>query len=226
MANCPFATQKPITGSSGAYTGGPYRIVYHTTEGSTAQGAFDAYTANRSDPHFTIDATTVYQHIDTGRAARSLANPAGGVETNKQSAVQIEIVGFAGAPKDQATLTLVARLSRWIEATHGVSQSWPSGRPKPPKNGKDPGGHNRDVNNWKTKGGYYGHSHVPENTHWDPAFTAAECDFLMSAAFTEDGRISNSSHPAVSAFLSQAAPAAPEEIEVIEDHHVIEGEER
>ena len=71
MPTCPFATQKPITGAVGAYTGGPYRIVHHTTEGSTAQGAFDAYKKNKSDPHFTVDHTGIYQHVDTGQAARS-----------------------------------------------------------------------------------------------------------------------------------------------------------
>ena len=39
MAICPFAVWHPITGPSGAYSGGPFKIVHHTTEGSTAQGA-------------------------------------------------------------------------------------------------------------------------------------------------------------------------------------------
>ena len=31
-----------------------------------------------------------------------------------------------------------------------------------------------------TKGGHYGHCHVPANTHWDPAYTADEVAFVMS----------------------------------------------
>jgi hypothetical protein len=180
MAVCPFATQKPITGPSGSYLGGPFKIVHHTTEGSTAQGAFDTFEEKRSDPHFTVDSTTIFQHIDTGVAARALKNPPGGVETNRDSAVQIEVVGFAGQAKSLATLKNVARLCRWIEMTHGVPKVWPNGLPKPPHNGHDPGGHNRNSVNWDTKGGHYGHSQVPENTHWDPAYTAAEVDVVMS----------------------------------------------
>jgi hypothetical protein len=169
----------PISGSSGSYLGGPFKIVHHTTEGGTAQGAFDAFRAHRSDPHFTVDATTIYQHIDTGVAARALRNPAGGVETNRDSAVQIEVVGFAHRPKTRATLENVRRLCRWIESTHNVPKVWPNGPPKPAVNGADPGGHNRNAANWDAKGGHYGHSNVPENTHWDPAYTGDEAAFLF-----------------------------------------------
>lgn len=179
MPRCPFATWKPISGSSGTYTGGPFKIVHHTTEGSSAQGAFAAFKKNRSDPHFTVDDTTIYQHIDTNEAARALRNNPGGVQTNRDSAVQIEVVGFAHRPKTRPTLENVRRLCRWIEATHSIPKVWPNGRPKPAVNGKDPGGHNRNASNWDTKAGHYGHSNVPENTHWDPAYTKPETDFLM-----------------------------------------------
>jgi hypothetical protein len=179
MAICPFAVQKPITGPSGSYTSGPFKIVHHTTEGSTAQGAFGAFRANRSDPHFTVDGTTIYQHIDTGRGARALRNPPGGVQTNRDSAVQIEVVGFAHRPKTRPTLQKLARLCRWIEETHNAPKTWPNGLPKPAVNGHDPGGHNRNAANWDSKGGHYGHCHVPENTHWDPAYTADEVSFIM-----------------------------------------------
>src|SRR4249919_3263002 len=112
MAICPFAIQKPYSTTSGPYTGGPFRIIHHTTESSTAQSAFDQYARRGLIPHFTVDSTHVYQQLDTKSAVRALANPRGGVETNKQSAVQIEVVGFAGAAKNKATLLLVARLCR------------------------------------------------------------------------------------------------------------------
>lgn len=180
MPKFPGAIQKPISGPSGAHLGGPFKIVHHTTEGSTAEGAFDAFRTNRSDPHFTIDDTNIYQHIDTAVAARALRNPPGGVQTNRDSAVQIEVVGFAHRPKSKATLRNVARLCRWIEATHGVPQTWPSGLPKPTKpDGKDPGGHNRNALTWDTKGGHYGHSQVPENIHYDPGYLLEEVTFIM-----------------------------------------------
>jgi hypothetical protein len=180
MPRCPFATFKPISGSSGSHTGGPFKIVHHTTEGSTAKGAFAAFKAHKSDPHFTVDATTIFQHIDTNQAARALRNAKGGVQTNRDSAVQIEVVGFAHRPKTRATLENVRRLCRWIEATHSVPRVWPNGFPKPATaSGKDPGGHNRNAATWDSKAGHYGHSNVPENTHWDPAYTKTEVEFLM-----------------------------------------------
>ncbi|WP_445250007.1 peptidoglycan recognition protein family protein [Microcoleus sp. OTE_8_concoct_300] len=177
MARCPFATWKPITGGVGSYLGGPFKIVHHTTEGSTASGAMGAYKSNRSDPHFTVDSTTIFQHIDTEFSARSLFNADGGVQTNRDSAIQIEVVGFAGKPKNKETLKNVARLCRWIEETHKVPKVWPNGFPK--TGSTDPGGHNRNATNWDTKGGHYGHSHVPENDHWDPGYTKADLEIIM-----------------------------------------------
>jgi hypothetical protein len=180
MARCPFATWKPITGGVGAFSSGPFKIVHHTTEGSSASGAIGAYRANKSDPHFTVDSTTIYQHIDTISAARALANPPGGVQTNRDSAIQIEVVGFAGRPKNIATLKNVAKLCRWIEANHGVPKVWPNGFPR--VGSRDPGGHNRNASNWERKGGHYGHSQVPENDHWDPGYTRAELEIIMGGS--------------------------------------------
>ena len=87
MASCPFATQRPVSGPSGAYVGGPFKIVHHTTEGGSAQAAMDAYAAKKADPHFTVDGAKIYQHIDTGLGARALRNAEGGVQTNRDSAV-------------------------------------------------------------------------------------------------------------------------------------------
>ena len=180
MARCPFAQWMPISGSCGSFVGGPFRIIHHTTEGSSAQAAFQAFRAHRSDPHFTVDDHGIYQHIDTGLAARALRNLEGGVQTNRYSAIQIEVVGFAGRPKSGPTLQNVAQLCRWIEQTHGVPQAWPAGFPKPAINGQDPGGHNRSAAIWNQQGGHYGHSQVPENIHWDPAYTQQEATFVLA----------------------------------------------
>ena len=221
MPRCPFATWKPISGSSGPHTGGPFKIVHHTTEGSTAQAALDAFAANRSDPHFTVDGSTIFQHVDTAEGARALRNDLGGVQTNRDSAVQIELVGFAHLPKDPRALANVARLCRWIESTHGVPRIWPSGPPKPAKNGKDPGGHNRDPLTWNTKGGHYGHSHVPENTHWDPAYSAAEAQFVLDATFDAAGKLTSTPLPAPKALPKAKARGAPEPKSTMPDHNQV-----
>lgn len=189
MAICPFAAWLPITGPSGPHLGGPFKIVHHSTEGRTAQGALEAFRTNRSDPHFTVDGSTIYQHIDTSMGARALRNEAGGVQTNRDGAIQIELVGFAHLPKDPRALTNVARLCRWIEATHRVPRTWPAGFPRSARNGRDPGGHNRDPAIWDTQSGHYGHCHVPENTHWDPGYTTDEVNFLMAANFDAEERL-------------------------------------
>ena len=101
------------------------------------------------------------------RGMEGLMNPLKNIR-KPSTAVQIELVGFAHLPKDMRSLTQLARLCRWIEATHGVARVWPAGVPRPAKNGHDPGGHNRDAPTWDGQSGHYGHCHVPENSHWDP----------------------------------------------------------
>ena len=90
---------------------------------------------------------------------------------------------------------------------------------RPAKNGKDPGGHKRDPLIWDTQGGHYGHCHVPENTHWDPAYTAVEADYLLHATFDADGALTNRDDPKVAPLLARpAVPATQYPPQVIEDH--------
>ena len=72
MARCPFAQWDEISGDVGAFAGGPFKIIHHTTEGTSYEGARSAYVAKRVDPHFTVAGNQIYQHIDTNRAARAL----------------------------------------------------------------------------------------------------------------------------------------------------------
>jgi hypothetical protein len=195
MAKCPFAVWTPFEGSPGDYADGhPYKIVHHTTEGSSAEGAFGEYRNSKNIPHFTVDDMTIYQHVDTEKAASALRHPPGTTETNRSSAVQIELVGFAGHPKNPTSLHNMARLCRWIEATHDVPAEWPNGLPKPPVNGRDPGGHDRNQHNWDQRGGHYGHCHVPNNLHWDPAYAEGE-----ALAAMEPVPAPNVMHPGASA---------------------------
>ena len=227
MARCPFATWHPISGSSGKHIGGPFKIVHHTTEGNSAVGAFAAFAKNRSDPHFTVDALNIYQHLDTDEGARALRNEPGGVQTNRDSAVQIELVGFAHLAKDPKALMNLARLCRWIEEIHAVRRVWPAGPPKPAKNGKDPGGHNRNAEIWNVESGHYGHCHVPENTHWDPAYSAEEATFLMEAKFDDIGKLIAGIPPVIAkttAAKKTGLVAASPKVEIkstMPDHHVV-----
>jgi hypothetical protein len=178
MALCPFAEKRLVGYDGGAYTGGPFRVVLHTTEGSfaSALAIFKIHYAS----HFLVDGQRVIQLVDTARAGSAMRHPSAGPETNRLSAVQIEMVGFAGKPKDPLMLANVRRLCRWLETEHGIPRVWPNGYCTPAKDAHDAGHHNRDAYTWETRGGYYGHEHVPGNIHWDPALTAAETDFLMA----------------------------------------------
>jgi hypothetical protein len=208
MAKCPFAQWMPLPWSVGSYVSGPFKIVHHTTEGSTAAGAFETYRKRHDIPHFTVDDKFIYQHLDTEVAATALAHPPGTVETNRHSAVQFELVGFAGKPKNKASLANVGRLCRWIESTHGVPPAWPNGFPDPPVNGKDPGHHNRNQQNWATKGGHYGHCHVPANTHWDPAYTSGEVAFIMGVPASDALEVVAEKHELAAMASSAEVPSS------------------
>ena len=181
MPICPFATRDPHgwDGDAGSYTGGPFRIVLHTTENSNAASDLSEFDSHWA-PHFLADGTEIYQLLDTGVAGSALQHT-GDPQTNRLSAIQIEMVGFSGKAKDPATLANVRKLLRWIEITHNVPRVWPNGFCVPAVNGQDSNHHNRSVAGW-LKGGYFGHEHVPENIHWDPALTKAETDYLMADA--------------------------------------------
>ena len=208
---CPFAIWHPLNGGAGKFSSGPYKIVHHTTEGSTAEGAFTALGSAHSDSHFVVDDRHIYQLIDTSEASRSLRNQEGGVQTNKDSAIQIEMVGRAGAPKNRDTLALQRKLCRWLEEVHEISPIWPNGYPKTFKKvsgkiGQDPGGHNRDAKTWDTVSGHYGHSQVPENTHWDPGYTQEEVDFLMADTAVPSAAVITDPPPSETVVVSGVKP--------------------
>lgn len=168
MAKYPAADQSVQGTNSGSYTGGPAKGVLHTTEGPSAAGAIAAFKSSGSWPHFLVDpAGKVWQFIDSALAARALQNLAGGVETNRDHAVQIEIVGFAGQPTAHtpAQMDALRSLMRWIEATEGVKPVGP-GRPFADHYGQ--AGIRFDGPTWDNFNGWCGHCHVVENDHWDP----------------------------------------------------------
>lgn len=204
MAWFPGADTSVKGNTSGAYKGGPWKIVHHTTEGSSAEGAFSAYRNNDTWPHFTVDSETIYQHVDTDTAASAVLNQSGGVETNRLSAIQIEVVTFAGEPtKPQATLRNVARLCRWLEAEHGIPAVWPSGAPR--YGTSDPGGHNRSSSNWTSLSGHYAHSQVPENSHWDSSYWPDDLAIVMEPEMEAIRIVVNGTDQteAIGAWLSQ-----------------------
>ena len=180
------------------YTGGPWKGLLHTTEGLTLPTYRDDLgRAGAKAPHFTLTPfawakdTHYHQHFDTARPSRALRNESGGVQTNTDQVIQIELVGTCD-PSKRLTWTLgtrtyragvdyiywpdapqwaldeVARLMRWIEAAHGIprastSRPW---LPYPRSYGASPARMTRPE--WDNFAGWCGHQHAPENTHGDP----------------------------------------------------------
>jgi len=156
-----------------SFVGGPFRGVLHTTEGSSYAGALGAYTASGNGPHFTVTFETgafkVYQHVSLNQASTALMHPSNTIDTNRLSAIQIEIVGTAAdAPSfSDAYLQGLAGLMRWVEEQTGIQRTAPRFEPYPQSGGLNNGVRFSDAM-WASFNGWCGHQHVPHNDHGDP----------------------------------------------------------
>jgi hypothetical protein len=142
-----------------SWTAGRPKLVWHTTEG------FGLPTYSGSNPHFTLDPKSgkLWQHVPIRGGAYALENRAGGVETNRAHAIQVELIGFA---KDtghwpDSYYANIARLARWIEKHAGVPRSCSV-------TFREDSTHK--IGDWTNYTGHCGHQHVPENSHYDPGF--------------------------------------------------------
>jgi hypothetical protein len=173
----------------GTYTGGPKRLVLHTTEGWSLESAEAAYRAKTIAPQFTVCFVTRRwaQHIDTASSASAMANLAGGVQTNRDGAIQVEIVGFADYTQDinDDDLRWLGGIIRLICQREGIDVYR-----HPAFVGREAGTiatttapQRMSFAEWDNFNGVCGHQHVPENHHWDPGHFPYE----RMLALTEDG---------------------------------------
>ena len=169
-------TRQDFGTNGGSWTRQPAVIVLHSTEG----GSWPGYDGGSSAPHFTIHPSTGErrQHISMGVAGRALANPSGGVETNRGGAIQIEMIGTCdpdmkskGWPYmpglNSTQLANVGRLMRDIANARGIA--WRCGvtfKAYPGSYGSN--GVRLSGSAWGSYTGVCGHQHVPENDHGDP----------------------------------------------------------
>lgn len=166
-------------------TGGPYKGVLHTTEGGTLAGADGAFRKNRSWPHFLIGRlngrAVVWQYLPINLAARALRNETGGVQTNRDSAVQIEIVAYASKPGEIApdVMAELRDLMVWIEKQTGIRPVAPTFKAYPSSYGANGVRFSGVV--WDGFSGWCGHQHVPENSHGDPG--ALDMAFLLTRTY-------------------------------------------
>ncbi|MEA2218965.1 MAG: hypothetical protein QOJ35_1591 [Solirubrobacteraceae bacterium] len=149
---------------AGTFVASGPKIVWHTTEGSSVDGAVGAFQTNNSWPHFTLDPATgrLVQHVPLNRAGRSLEHPQGTVETNRAHAIQVELVGFAkdSDHMSDAACARIAELARKIEAAVGV--------PRRAIATFTLTGQRLSESAWLGGSGHCGHQHVPHNNHTDP----------------------------------------------------------
>lgn len=150
---------------SGPFTGGGHKLVWHTCEGGGIDAMWRVLRDKNAAPHFVIDPgggdAPVYQCIPLDRSARALEHPAGTPETNRASCIQVEIVGYA---KDAGSWGHViyrdlGALAALIDHRFAIRRGY---RPfTVPAKKVTPNGFVRAT-------GHLGHSHVPNNSHWDP----------------------------------------------------------
>jgi len=143
------------------------KVVWHTTQGSSYPRT--TYERTGGVPHYTIDRDgTIYQHYRNSHYSRALLNLPGGVETNLDGAIQVEIVGYAGEKVTKAQRASITRLSAFFTA-EGIPGVWLNGAPTKTKH-RLVGVEKMSLVRWDFGSGHCGHIDVPENNHWDPAF--------------------------------------------------------
>lgn len=178
------------------------KIVLHTTEGSSWPG----YGGGGSAPHFTVrrgraTKSNIRQHIDTAYSAKALVNRRGGVQTNNAGAIQIEFIGscdrsyarkhglFFTEDADDDDLEALAAVLAWIHEEHGVPLVIDGNLDWPTTNAAYATAPQRlSYAQWNEYRGMLGHTHVPENDHWDPgAFPVARLLRLARAGSSSSG---------------------------------------
>lgn len=174
----PPAIDNPAPSDAGDHLGPVTVGVLHTTESDVFYPRTGSYFGHQNYPHFTVSGMKVWQHISIRKSAKALANQAGGVQTNREGVIQIEVVGRAGNPKwSDTTKKTVRDLMRWIESQTQIPRRstvtfWAG------KYGKDVP-HRMSYSQWTSYAGWCGHQHVPENTHYDPG--AIDIAFLLGS---------------------------------------------
>lgn len=164
----------------GSFTGGPRKILLHSTETKSRPSSFGG---GSSYPHFCVtwngSSLDIVQYIPLDRAARALVNAPGGVQTNRDGVIQIELTGTCNpaAPKDGRLFLpeapdeylkqlgeFIRRLAAVVDCSLDVIEEWA------PLN--DRGYATKSVrmsmSEWDNFGGICGHEHCPENDHVDP----------------------------------------------------------
>lgn len=173
--------------------GGPPRVTHHITwdalDSKGRQPSFDAvrnYLVSAGfEPTLMVCPFTgrIAQFLPANRSAFAVQNKPGGVETNRQGSVNVQVEWFFtpgcvvnGNKYAALTDTPMRGLAEvmTLARSWGIPDVWPLGVPDWRSR--------RDANVWTQQAGHYGHSQVPENSHTDPG----PLTLLAPATPTED----------------------------------------
>lgn len=164
----PKAQRNLVLSGIGAFKGGPNKGVLHTAESKSIPSILSTYRNTKNYPQITVG-TTVEQHCPVNVGSTALQNLTGGVETNFDGAVQIEIAwmaaDIANLP-DEIKANLVD-VMRWLQDEMGIQPIAPVFKTYPASYGTN-NGVRFSNQQWDNFNGWCGHQHVPENVHGDP----------------------------------------------------------
>lgn len=157
------------------WIGSKWKLLLHTTEGGSIEGAVAAYRAKNAWPHLTFDARTrrLVQHVPLNRAARALRSGGSLGKTNFARVIQVEIIGYSAESPNRSELELrnlgwlVAELSKMVPfevaakiTFYGLDAGFTIASRKARQR--------LGWLAWYRFAAILGHQHAPNNDHWDP----------------------------------------------------------
>lgn len=148
----------------------PPAAVMHTTETDHIDISWGNGAAHIALGNHSGEARPVLQQtIPFGWMATALANPAGGVETNRWARLQVECAWFSSLDPylpSREEQVLWASLAEFAEKELGIPEKrpWPDVLDRGPQAVTS---YYRRQSKWGSVPGFYKHAEVTENHHWD-----------------------------------------------------------
>lgn len=151
--------------------------VLHTTESYNYTPSPDSYYGHQLWPHCTLSRFLgewrLFQHLPLNRTSACMRNLQGGVETNRDGCIQIEIAWKAQDALNfpDAGYKVLCDWLEWVANQSGIPYRFVDDfHHYPPENG-----HRLGKEPWRLRGsafdqftGILGHQHADENVHGDP----------------------------------------------------------
>lgn len=165
-----------------------WKLLLHTTEGSSYPGARSSYVKNKFAPHVTCGADSngaflVMQHLPLSSRATTLSDDSGGIRPNRDYVIQVEIIGFCDPRWKNHELYIHNWSKTYAEHVAYVLKVLLKARPIPkrstvtwveyPKSYGERASQRLAPTAFDLYAGILGHQHAPENDHGDPGNLSA-----------------------------------------------------